>query len=157
MQANEVIKYLTGTGRLLENQLLIFDAGSLQSHSISLPPVTRYGKDIIASLPIVDESEVSVVELQRLLAADTCELIDVRSEPEHQDYNIGGRLVPLDQIKAGHWQMTSQLPVVFYCHSGARSATAVHLARQQFPDKQFFSLAGGVLAWQQSQVTAGMV
>jgi rhodanese-related sulfurtransferase len=77
-------------------------------------------------------------------------LIDVREPYEHEDFNIGGDLIPMGDIlqaldKLSEFQSSE---IVVYCRSGARSA-----AVREFMIQSGFSnvrnLTGGVLAWQE--------
>lgn len=78
-------------------------------------------------------------------------LIDVREPYEHEDFNVGGQLIPvktlpnrIDELKAH-----KDAEVVVYCRSGARSGMA-----QQFLKAQGFSnvrnLTGGMLGWREA-------
>src|SRR6185312_5017907 len=96
MQANEVIKYITRTGVLLAGKILIFDAQTLQSRIIKIGDITSTiikGLKETANIPTV-----SVDELKAGLALNALELVDVRTETEHEDFNIGGTHVPLERI-----------------------------------------------------------
>lgn len=150
MQANEALAYLTSVGGLLASQLLIFDSSSLRSYIVDLPSATSCGSEFLPVETNADQLEISTDELRRMMTQGTCELVDVRSQSEHRDYNIGGSLVPLDQIAQGHLDIDVERPVVFYCLSGARSAAAVHHARRLHPDGRFYSLEGGLQAWRRA-------
>lgn len=76
-------------------------------------------------------------------------LIDVRDDWEHQEFNIGGRNLPLGGIQ--EWiqglSENKSAKYVMYCRSGARSGMAASfMTAQGFTDTH--NLAGGVLAWQ---------
>ena len=76
-------------------------------------------------------------------------LIDVREPWEHEEYNIGGKNLPLGNIQ--EWisdlENLKSNKIVMYCRSGARSGMATSfMAAQGFQDVH--NLAGGVIAWQ---------
>ncbi|MGI9458307.1 MAG: rhodanese-like domain-containing protein [Aeoliella sp.] len=106
------------------------------------------------SLPL----EISCRETATQMATDNAPLlVDCREADEFDLVAIpGSRLLPMSQITtrlcelAGH----EQLPVIVYCHHGARSAQVVMWLRGQgFPSAQ--SMAGGIDAWAQ-QIEPGM-
>jgi rhodanese-related sulfurtransferase len=76
-------------------------------------------------------------------------LIDVREPNEHEDFNVGGQLIPVKTIPARIVELEAQkdAEIVVYCRSGARSGMA-----QRFMQENGFSnvrnLTGGMLGWQ---------
>jgi len=92
--------------------------------------------------------EISAVELK--LALETGAkmlLLDVREEEEHEDFNIGGILVPLDELATGMNRLPANQTVVVYCKRGIRSAIAIQrMQSRQFPGK-LLNLKGGLEAW----------
>jgi rhodanese-related sulfurtransferase len=86
----------------------------------------------------------------RLDAGEKINLVDVREPFEHEDFNIGGILVPLGNIKSMQIDEIENLKdeeVIFYCRSGNRSGQAA-----QFLDMLGFTntrnLVGGMLGWE---------
>ncbi len=75
-------------------------------------------------------------------------LIDVREPYEHDEFNVGGQLIPLGslphQMEALKKHQNSE--VVVYCRSGNRSGSA-----KDFLQKNGFSnvrnLTGGMMGW----------
>jgi rhodanese-related sulfurtransferase len=60
-------------------------------------------------------------------------LLDVRSVEEHAAYNLGGILIPLQELENRLTELDKTLPVIIYCQSGQRSqAAAAILARHHF-------------------------
>lgn len=146
MQANEVIKFITGTGELLAGKILILDALTLQSRIIKTGTVTK--TKIEAITETVDIPVISVNEL-RQADADSYTLVDVRSVDERAQFNIGGLHIPIEAIDQDLSFLTGGKPVVFYCASGKRSAEAVKKIKQVYPQANIFSLEGGMKAWQE--------
>lgn len=143
IQATEVIKYLIGIDSRLRNNLLIFDVKSMTSYSIKLPKRTSTN---IHSLPVIsDVEEISSDELKNNF--NKYKLIDVRSRQEHQDKNIGGQNIPLDELGANASKMNFEKPMVFYCVSGKRSAVAAKTIKAMRPDIDVLSLKGGLDNW----------
>lgn len=88
---------------------------------------------------------------QRLDAGEQLHLIDVRETFEHNEFNIGGVLVPLGRIQMMQVEELEDLKdqeVICYCRSGNRSAQAcMILDTMGFRDTK--NLTGGMMLWQQ--------
>ncbi|MEZ4983431.1 MAG: rhodanese-like domain-containing protein [Saprospiraceae bacterium] len=78
-------------------------------------------------------------------------LIDVREPYEHEVFNIGGQLIPVNTIPAAVEELKSlqDKEVIVYCRSGGRSGAAQRFL-QQAGFKQVRNLVGGMLAWQEA-------
>ncbi len=72
------------------------------------------------------------------------QLIDVRSEEEHKVHNIGGELIPLDELLRRSHEIALDLPVVFYCRKGVRSQIAIQRLSDKYPKGDFYNLQGGM-------------
>lgn len=77
-------------------------------------------------------------------------LLDVRETYEHEEFNIGGTLIPLGQLPTRMHELDQykSKEIVAYCRSGNRSALAQHLLTQKGFDS-VYNLQGGVLAWKE--------
>lgn len=145
IQANEVIKYITGVGGLLCSKLFIFDARQMNSFTIDLPAVTK------AEINALDERKVPQItanELKKSFNQNFYKLVDVRTREEHNKFNIGGENIPLDKLLSGVSNFTFTKPTVFYCKSGRRSSEAVKYILQLNPQAQIKSLDGGIKDWE---------
>jgi rhodanese-related sulfurtransferase len=79
-------------------------------------------------------------------------LIDVREPWEHDDFNIGGLLIPLNELSQRFSEIPSNKPVVFYCRKGIRSVIAIQKIADKLPNAlDVYNLSGGVEAWQRTQ------
>ena len=142
MQANEAIKYLTGTGDLLVSKMLVFDAKTMQSQIIKTGKTTTTN---ITSLPVMAQTTtITVDELRKNLTLYV--LIDVRTSDEHKFFNIGGKNIPLSEITQNLSYLSANKPIVFYCATGQRSAEAVKMIKKRF-DAEIYSLEGGLKNW----------
>lgn len=94
------------------------------------------------------EQNICVQALAKLMQQNSdFFLLDVRSAEEHQNFNIGGVLIPLPELSARIHEIPKNKPIVVYCRSGHRSHLAqVFLQQAGFMDVK--NLTGGVLAWQ---------
>jgi rhodanese-related sulfurtransferase len=95
---------------------------------------------------------ISSAELKtRLDSNEPVHLIDVREPDEHKDFNIGGKLLPLGNIKSMMIDDIDDLKneeVICYCRSGNRSMQAC-LMLETFGFTNVKNLAGGMLEWQE--------
>ena len=92
---------------------------------------------------------ITVQELKRRLdLGDEIVLIDVREPYEHEEYSIGGELIPLGTIPESmeKLKLHKDKEIVLYCRSGQRSGTAQQFLLQAGFDK-VLNLEGGMLAW----------
>jgi len=147
MQANEVLKYLTGTGDLLAGKILIFDAQTMQSRVVGIVKTTKTN---IQSLPQPKRMEtISADELKAAMAANAVELIDIRTEEEHEEFNIGGTNVEPYLIERYLQNLDGSKPVVLYCIIGKRSAAVVQKMTEVYPGLTIYSLEGGINHWEE--------
>ena len=150
IQANEVIKYITGTGDLLSGKILMIDAATLQTRIIKTGKAT---KTTITKLPeTFDIKLISADELRNSFDKDLYELIDVRNADERNQYNIGGKHIPLTEIEKNLSFFNLTKPIIFYCETGRRSAEAVRVLKKQFTEKDIYSLDGGMKAWKEIEI-----
>jgi len=166
MQATEVIKLILGKGEPLIGRLLLIDALNMKFRELKLrknrdcpvcgthPTVTklidynefcgiRGEEKSVANAP----TDMQVEELKRRLdAGDDIFVLDVREPHEYQICNIGGHLIPLNDLPSRVHELDSSREIVAHCKMGGRSAKAVDFRRQAgFSKVQ--NLAGGINAW----------
>ena len=91
--------------------------------------------------------QVTVQELkQRLDAGDNLLLLDVREPYEYQIANLGGTLIPMNDVPNRLAEIDRNRDVIVQCRSGARSQRVAEFLRQSGYEK-VANLAGGILAW----------
>lgn len=91
---------------------------------------------------------ITVKELQQLIAGkNDFQLIDVREQDEHEEFNIGGTLVPLGEIVSYLDKIQKDKPVIIYCRKGIRSQFAIQKLQDKFPFTNLYNLIGGTEAW----------
>lgn len=135
MQANEAIKYLTRSEDILAGKLWMINVMNGKTRTIKL----RKTPTLITALsPTI--ATITFDELQNT----RYELIDVRTEKEHQHFNIGGKNIPLDDLENRLDLIDCSLPVVCYCATGKRSISAAGKIRKAFPEAEVFSLKEGI-------------
>jgi adenylyltransferase/sulfurtransferase len=169
IQATEVIKLILGKGEPLIGRLLLVDALSMRFRELKLrknpdcpvcgthPTVTElidynqfcgiapepvHGSQVKNGIP-----QVSVQELkQRLDAGDDLFLLDVREPYEVQIAQIGGYLIPQNDVPSRLGELDPAKEIVVHCRSGARSQRIAELLKANGFQK-VSNLAGGILAW----------
>jgi adenylyltransferase/sulfurtransferase len=173
IQATETIKLILGSGDSLAGRLLLIDAMSMKFRELKLrknpdcpacgahPTVTKLidyeqfcgipsmhstGKSE-AVPPSAQLPEIQPQELKRRLdAGEDIFILDVREPHEYQICNLGGYLIPINDLPKRVNELDSSRQIVAHCKSGKRSANAVEFLRQT-GFKNVLNLAGGILAW----------
>jgi rhodanese-related sulfurtransferase len=91
---------------------------------------------------------ISPTQLREKLAAkEDFILIDVREDYEHEDFNIGGLLIPLGDIIRNADKIPKDKTVIFYCRKGIRSLIAIQKLEARFGFTNLINLEGGVENW----------
>ncbi len=88
---------------------------------------------------------------EKLDRGDDFVLIDVRESYEHEEFNVGGQLIPVGVIhaKIPELEQHKNDEVVVYCRSGARSGMAQQiLINAGFTNVR--NLTGGMLNWMET-------
>lgn len=79
--------------------------------------------------------------------AEDFQLIDVRESYEHEEFNIGGELISLNEIAQQPEKIATNKPVIIYCRKGIRSQVAIQRLQQKYPFTNLINLIGGTEAW----------
>ena len=169
IQATEAIKLILGKGDSLVGRLLLVDALGMRFRELRLRknpecpvcgehptvtqlidyqqfcgihPETKEEKALKNGIP-----QLSVKELkQRMDAGEDVFILDVREPYEYQIANIGGTLIPQNDVPQRLAEIDREREVVVQCRSGARSQRIAEFLKQAgYP--RVVNLAGGILAW----------
>lgn len=90
--------------------------------------------------------EISPERVRELADGGGAQIVDVRTEEEHDAAHIAGDVhLPLESLTGAAAGLDQGRPVVFYCRSGDRSAMAAEAFSASGWDAA--SMAGGLLAW----------
>jgi adenylyltransferase/sulfurtransferase len=169
IQATEVIKLILGKGDSLIGRLLLVDALNMRfrelklrknpkcpvcgenptvtalidyQHFCGIAPETAEDRTLKNGIP-----QITVKELKRRI--DTGEdvyLIDVREPYEYQLAQIGGKLIPQNDVPQRLAEIDRNREVIVHCRSGVRSQRIAEFLKQSgYP--RVVNLAGGILAW----------
>lgn len=96
---------------------------------------------------------LSPEEAKRWMAEEKgLQLLDVRTKPEHMRARIAGSaLIPVQELAGRLGELDPARPVLVYCASGGRSASALsQLLKAGFKAKH---MAGGLGAWHSAGYT----
>lgn len=169
LQALETIKLIIGQGETLVGRLILFDALKLKFRELKLQknpecpicgdhPTIRELIDYEQFCGIQPEPtegrgekqyQVTVEELkERLDRGDDIFILDVREPQEYQICNIGGFLIPVNDLPKRVHELDSAREIVAHCKTGGRSARAVEFLKQ-VGFKKVKNLIGGIDAWAQ--------
>jgi sulfur-carrier protein adenylyltransferase/sulfurtransferase len=169
IQATEVIKLILGKGSPLIGRLLLVDALGMRFRELKLRknpecpvcgenPTVKELIDYDQFCGILPESkeektvkngipQISVKELKRRRdAGQSVFLLDVREPYEYQIAQIGGTLIPQNDVPQRLNEIPRDREIVVHCRSGARSQKIAEFLRQS-GYSQVVNLAGGILAW----------
>lgn len=164
IQANEAIKLVLGIGEPLVGRLLLFDALKLEFRELKLRkdptcPICGENPTIRALIDYeafcgygaqetrAQEYRISAEELKRQLDENAnLVLLDVREPHEHEIVDIGGLLIPLNELPSRVHELNSAQEIIVYCHYGQRSERAVKFLRDVGFGK-VKNLEGGIDRW----------
>jgi adenylyltransferase/sulfurtransferase len=173
IQATEAIKLILGKGESLIGRLLLVDALNMRFRELKLrknpecpvcgtnptvtalidynhfcgivpetPPPTSEGRIVKNGIP-----QITVKDLKaRRDAGEDVFLLDVREPYEYQIAQIGGKLIPQNDVPQRLAEIPRDREIVVHCRSGARSQRIAEFLKQS-GYQNVVNLAGGILAW----------
>ncbi|MGD0740976.1 MAG: molybdopterin-synthase adenylyltransferase MoeB [Terracidiphilus sp.] len=169
IQATETIKLILGKGSTLAGRLLLVDALNMRFRELKLrknpecpvcgahPTVTQLidYQQFCGIVPATREEskvkngvpQITVNELkQRIDAGEDLFILDVREPFEYQIANIGGKLIPQNEVPQRLSEIDRDREIIVHCKAGGRSQRiAEYLKQSGYPD--VVNVAGGILAW----------
>lgn len=93
-------------------------------------------------------NEITAQELkERLSRSNNMQLVDVREPSEFEICNLGGDLIPMEELQKQANRIRRDVPVVMVCHHGFRSAQAINYLTQRLGYENLLNLKGGIHAW----------
>ena len=158
MQANEVIKVITGVGEPLVGRFFLMDAASFTTRILK---IKKNPNNIITELINYEKfcgleevnsndaiQKITVHELKNMMDnKQDFQLIDVREPYEIEIATIGGTSIPLATIEKNIDQISKDKKVIIHCRSGVRSANAIRTLQKVYLFKNLYNLEGGILAF----------
>src|ERR1700739_3297683 len=169
IQATEVIKLILGKGSPLIGRLLLVDALGMRFRELKLRknpecpvcgdnPTVKELIDYEHFCGIVPESkeekavkngipQLGVKQLKRRReGGENIFTLDAREPYEYQIAQIGGKLIPQNDVPQRLADIPRDREIVVQCRSGARSQRIPEFLKQS-GYTQVANLAGGILAW----------
>jgi len=170
LQANEVIKVITGLGEPLVGRMFALDALTFELRTFKFrkdpknplngenPTITKLiDYEQFCGIPEQQKEEkrgsqgvkeVTVKELKEMRDRhEDFQLIDVREKFEYEIAHLDGELIPLNKILEAKDKISRDKKVVVHCRSGQRSANAIKALEQKYGFENLYNLKGGILAW----------
>ena len=153
IQATEAIKVILSLGNVLSGTLLSFDLLTMRFNQFEIVkqdcsnhPVLTFDAPSSSKFS-TGFATTHATELKQLLLTNAhIQLIDVRESYERDICHIGGEHIPLSLFETHMEQLDRVAPIVVYCKSGRRSASACQMLFDA-GFKHISSLEGGILAW----------
>lgn len=161
MQAAEAIKVISGVGTALINKMLIYNAYTNLSYQIALTPDEKGHATLPADLNSFLKmdydwfcgikpangrlKEIGADEFRKRINENEYSIIDVREMGETPEVTGFDYLkIPLSEIRRQVPGIPQQ-KVMLFCHSGIRSVIAGEILQEVYPEKEFYSLKGGII------------
>ncbi len=161
LQANEVIKVITGVGETLSGRFFVFDALTFESRTLKIkkqaatPQVTTLiDYEQFCGVKAVERKikEITVEEFEEWQTSGAdIQVIDVREPAEYAEVNIGALLIPLGTVSERAKEIARDKKVVVHCKMGGRSAKAIRELEDSAGYDNLYNLKGGITAWVQYQ------
>lgn len=162
--AMETIKIISKAGIPLFNKLSILDQLDDREYIINYGPNSknplRNGQINAFTLELADYHFINCTtengEINELSPEqfedfrkfeDQYQIVDVRSENEHSEFNLGGQNIPWkdEDLKLDNFD-TNKIPI-FYCQTGKRSYQAALFLKNNLKLNTICHLKGGVNSW----------
>lgn len=91
--------------------------------------------------------QLTAKELKRRIdAGEPMYILDVRESWEHKVAQIGGKLIPMNEIPQRLAEIDREREIIVHCHHGVRSQRVAEFLQQAgYP--RVVNLAGGIDAW----------
>ena len=169
LQANEVIKVISGVGEPLAGRLFQFDAAEFKTRifKISKDPDNPLTGNNPTQTELIDyeffcgininhltmsqqdnERQLSVSALHDWIrSGKDFQLLDVREPYEWDIANIGGILIPKGEILQHLDKIEKNKEVAVLCRSGRRSQDVITLLQKEAGLTNLVNVKGGILAW----------
>lgn len=130
IQANEVIKMITGIGEVLSGRLLIMDTLTMSTHIFNFR-LNEANKNVTLATATEHQCAacpqlVTYEQLLAMLTDGAAQVVDVREMEEHEISNVGGINIPLSVFDASLHLLDPANDIVLYCSSGIRSTNAAN-------------------------------
>lgn len=168
LQANEVIKVISGVGETLSGRLFLFDAATFETRTLKIKrrkdnPLngenpTQHGLIDYQQFCGVGGEEshgekkpvksINVKQLDSLIKEKAnIQIVDVREAYEYDIANIHGELMPKSEVTNHISKIAKDKQVIVHCRSGKRSSDVIEILQDKYGFENLYNLEGGILAW----------
>ncbi|QBN18013.1 molybdopterin-synthase adenylyltransferase MoeB [Flavobacterium nackdongense] len=161
MQAAEALKIITGVGKPLTNKIISYNALENSFYDFEIAANSNPSIDFPKSKDHFlafnyewfcnsnsDVESLSVEEFDILRKNERITIIDVREKgelPEVDEFPF--TLIPLSAFENLIATIPIENKIVVFCKSGQRSAKAIKIMKEKYPNCQAFNLKGGIDEW----------
>ncbi|HET8754030.1 MAG TPA: HesA/MoeB/ThiF family protein [Salinimicrobium sp.] len=157
LQAAEAIKIISGVGEVLTKKMLFYnlktsgfyevgvEANPISQQNIPKTKEDFRGKDYNISCGMVENvSWEKALDWSKNLKDS--KLIDIREPSEEPLFDVSEiEKIPMKDLKENPEQLKSIEHIMLFCKSGQRSKNLAEKLKKQFPEKEIFSVEGGIL------------
>lgn len=85
-------------------------------------------------------------EIEEKRKNDSTLFLDVREAYEFEEFNIGGKNIPMNEVLSRSEEFNSFEEIVICCASGKRSNVVAHHLSKKLPHLKVYSIIGGIHA-----------
>ncbi|PRX44832.1 HesA/MoeB/ThiF family protein [Salegentibacter salegens] len=157
LQASEVIKILSGVGKVLSEKILFFNLKNSSFYEVAIQPNLKGRKNLPDSEDDFRSRDYKIncgiaehINWEKALDwtfnMNNSVLVDIRETGEKpllkKDYL---RNMPQGELRENPELLSAYENILLVCASGQRSAQLATELKQQFPEKKIFSVEGGIL------------
>lgn len=156
IQANEIIKLITGIGEPLSGKLLLFNGLTSQFNCFNLPSQKHehyqvldkrqnlIAEDYSISCENINIDEVEFDEFMKLMNGPL-QILDVREYEEQPIITQFDSLkIPLNEISDRVSEIDKNIKTVVFCKGGVRSAEAINQLQNDYDFKNLLNLTDGI-------------
>src|SRR5690606_1283695 len=157
LQAAEAIKVLSGLGDVLTNKILLYNFKICSFDEVQVKPNPSSGKNIPENEEAFRKTDYNItcglIENISWDNAFNCswdlensKLIDIRELHEEPRYERDGiEKIPMGELLENPGQLEGVEHIMLFCKSGRRSIKVAQQLRKTFPEKNIYSVKGGIL------------
>lgn len=135
IQATKIIQWILDLNSDVDTSLITMNILEMKSQKYSFKKsslCTLCNSDLSARSTQSKENSlfqyaINMHELLYLKHTRNILLLDVRTNEEHQKFNLGGISIPLQQLSAQLDQLDQKKLIIIYCQSGVRSLQALRI------------------------------
>lgn len=166
MQANEVIKIITGAGKTLANRMFCYNALNNSVYELEIVPRSEAQNQMpktpeafdkmdyawFCNMNTPDFTDIDGPTFDQLRQTQKPQIIDVRNLNEWPKVTEFEHLrIPLAELEQNLDKIDPKRPVIIFCQTGVRSITAANLILEKLSARSVYHLKGGILPWKSKQ------